>query len=263
MIGDVKTGYNQSKPPVFITYQCGAQYTRDFDVPIGMAQLEAANSDPRIVLAAPVYPVSDRGGHLCPNGSRWFGEMMAKVYYKTVLEGKKWMPLQPREITKGPNFVDIDFYVPEPPLRLDTMTLQKARNYGFEIREDGVSKLIQDISMVSVNKVRITANTDFGTGKMEVNYAGPATSGNGNLCDSDNFKSLGTYQNLTAKGKTDAERNRFKPKYEPRDQTGKIIYGKHYPMQNFCCAFYYALPSGQTNIKCIETSTKPSTGNQK
>ena len=167
------------------------------------------------------------------------------------------MPLQPKEIVKGPNFVDIDFYVPEPPLCLDTMTLQKARNCGFEIREDGVPKQIQDISVVSATKVRITASSDFGTGKIEVNYAGPSTSGNGNLCDSDNFISFGTYQNLIAKGTTDVERNRFKPKYEPRDQSGRIIYGKHYPMQNFSCAFYYALPAGQTSIKCIETNPKP------
>ncbi len=256
MIGEVKSTYSQTKAPVFITYQCGAQYTADFDVPVGMAQLEVANADPRVVLAGPVYPVSDRGGHLCPNGSRWYGEMMAKVYHKTVVEGQQWTPLQPKEITRGNNFVDIEFLVPVPPLRLDTLTLQKAKNYGFGIREAEQEKQIQTISAVSPTKIRIVLTSDLGAGNLEINYAGPATAGNGNLCDSDPFKSFATYQDLTAEGTTDTERNRFKPKYEPRDSNGKIIYGQPYPMQNFCCAFYYAVPAGQSVLKCQETLSR-------
>jgi hypothetical protein len=252
MIGDVKSAYNQTQAPVFITYQCGAQYTSGFNVSVGMAQLEVANADKRVVLAGPVYPVSDRGGHLDPNGSRWYGEMMAKVYHKTVVEGQQWMPLQPKEITKGQNFVDIDFLVPEPPLRMDTLTLQKAQNYGFAIMEGGKEKQIQNVAVIAPTKVRITLNADLSDEIMEVNYAGPASRGNGNLCDSDPFQSLATYQDLIAPGNTEAERKRFKPNYEPRNSEGEIIYGEHYPMQNFSCAFYYEIPANQKNITCIK-----------
>lgn len=249
MISDVATTYQQFQKPIFITYQCGAQYTRDFEVPVGMAQLELANSDPRIVMAGPVYPVTDRGGHLCPNGSRWYGEMMAKVYYKTVIKGEKWKPLQPKEITKGNDFIDIDFYVQQPPLRLDTLTLQKAANYGFQVRQSGQTKTIIAVTIVSPTKLRLTVDAAFSDSTLEINYAGPATRGNGNLCDSDDFTSFETYKELVAGGSTDAEKNRFKPKYEPLDKDGKIIYNQHYPMQNFSCAFYYAIPATATVIK--------------
>ena len=251
MTTDIKTTYHQAKDPIFITYQCGAQYTRDFDVSIGMAQLETANSDARVVLAAPVYPVCDRGGHLCPNGSRWFGEMMAKIYIKTILKGQKWKPLQPENISKGKSYIDIDFYVPEPPLRLDTLTLEKAVDFGFEIRENGQVKQIKSVDLMSKKRIRIGLNTEFGSGKIEVTYAGPVASGSGNLCDSDNFESFAVYQDLIAAGNTFAEKSRFKPKYEPRGRNGKIIYDQHYPMQNFCCTFYYSIPLNKRSIKCL------------
>ncbi len=250
ILSDVTSTYQQTQKPIFITYQCGAQYTRDFDVPVGMAQLELANADPRIIMAGPVYPVTDRGGHLCPNGSRWYGEMMAKVYYKTVIKGEKWKPLQPKEITKGSDFIDIDFYVPKAPLRLDTLTLQKAINYGFEIRQSGQMKTITAVTMLSPTKLRITVSEAWSDSTVEINYAGPATKGNGNLCDSDDFKSFETYQELVAGGDTEKERNRFKPRYEPVDKNGKIIYDQHYPMQNFSCAFYYAVPAGTNTLQC-------------
>ncbi|MBC7889860.1 MAG: hypothetical protein H7Z13_18445, partial [Ferruginibacter sp.] len=200
MVADVKNIYQQTRPPVFITYQCGAQYTRDFDIPVGMAQLELANNDPRVVMAGPVYPVTDRGGHLCPNGSRWYGEMMAKVYYKAVIKGEKWSPLQPNTLTRGDDYIEIVFDVPEPPLKLDTLTLQKAKQYGFEIRENGKAKSIKNVLLAGSNTVRLMADTSFIGGMLEVNYAGPATRGNGNLCDSDTFQSFERYKELIAGG---------------------------------------------------------------
>ncbi len=248
MTADVEKTYQQTQAPIFITYQVGAQFTRDFDVPVGMAQLETGNTDPRVVLAAPIYPVCDRGGHLCPNGSRWFGEMMAKVYFKTVIKGEKWKPLQPKGITKGGDYLDIDFIVPQAPLRLDTMTLAKAKNYGFEVKDSGEVKPIRSVQLISGTKVRLSFNSKLKAGNVEVNYAGPSTIGNGNLCDSDDFQSFTTYQDLIAEGTTDAEKTRFRPKYEPRDAKGNIIYGQHYPMQNFSCAFYYQLPANQNSL---------------
>jgi hypothetical protein len=250
MSSDVTSVYRQTKPPVFITYQCGAQYTRDFDIPIGMAQLELANSDPRIIMAGPVYPVTDRGGHLCPNGSRWYGEMMAKVYYKTIIKGEKWTPLQPKKFTKGKDFIDIEYHVPEPPIRLDTLTLMKTKNYGFEIKQNGVSRDIANVSIISSGKIRLTVSSLLLDENIEINYAGPSASGHGNICDSDKFISFEKYKDLVAHGETDMERNRFKPKSEPRNLTGEIIYGKPYPLQNFSVAYYYVIPAGKKQLIC-------------
>jgi len=99
------------------------------------------------------------------------------------------------------------------------------------------------VSLISGKKIRLGLNADLDSESIEVTYAGPSTRGNGNLCDSDDFQSLTVYQDLIAGGTTEAEKTRFKPKYEPRDKDGKIIYNHHYPMQNFCCAFYFLIPS--------------------
>jgi len=251
MISDIKSTYNQPKAPIVITYQCGAQYTKDFNVPIGMAQLELANKDPRIIMAGPIYPVSDRGGHLCPNGSRWYGEMMAKVYFKTVIKNERWTPLQPKFITHGKDYIDVTFSVPQKPLRIDTLTLEKAVNFGFEIKENGSAKIISSIKLLKADVVRLVVNEPFNKGDIEINYAGPSTKGNGNLCDSDTFTSFETYKDLTAIGETTKQKNRFKPKYEPKDADGKVIYNQKYPLQNFSCAFYYLISSGEQKIKCF------------
>jgi hypothetical protein len=98
MQNDVKAAYKQTVAPVFITYQCGSQYTKGKELSIGMAQLEASNAYADIVCAGPVYPMTDVGGHLDANGYRWYGEMLGKVYYKTKVLGEDFKPLQPLEL---------------------------------------------------------------------------------------------------------------------------------------------------------------------
>jgi hypothetical protein len=247
---DIATIYGQQKAPVFITYQCGAQYTRGAGLSIGMAQLELANARPDIIMAGPVYPVTDRGGHLCPNGSRWYGEMMAKVYYKTVLLGQKWIPLQPKKIVKGAGYIDIAYYVPVPPLIQDTLTLQKTAQYGFTVQQQGADVSITSVTITSPTTVRLQVPGYRMNDTVHITYAGPATHGHGNICDSDDFISFANYTNLEAEGITEAEKSRFKPKYEPVDASGRIIYDQHYPMQNFSCAFYYVIPGDKKQISC-------------
>ena len=49
--------------------------------------LRAANENDDVVMAGSPYPYTDRGGHLDANGYRWFGEMLAKAYYKSRVLG--------------------------------------------------------------------------------------------------------------------------------------------------------------------------------
>lgn len=60
---------------------------------ISMAQLEASNEYKDIICAGPIYPMTDRGGHLDANGYRWFGEMLGKVYYQTQIKRKELQTL--------------------------------------------------------------------------------------------------------------------------------------------------------------------------
>ena len=252
---DVMSKYCQTGKPLFITYQVGAQYTRGKELAIGMAELEASNENEDIVCAGPVYSVTDRGGHLDPNGYRWYGEMLAKAYYKTKVENHRFIPLQPKLIsrTADANKIKIQFLVPKLPLVLDDKTLDKVPDYGFAVYNDNIKMVISSVT-VDGDCVYLTCTGNL-TGVVEVNYAGLNSgqlNGQGNLRDNDDYAAFYTYIDLDKKNgdnsyyyPRDAAETTLRPTYEPKDSTGTIIYDKPYPLYNFCVAFYYKLDVGQ------------------
>lgn len=257
---DIMNTYSQIQKPWFVSYQVGAQYTKGKTVEIGMAQLEFSNENADVICAGPVYPVSDRGGHLDANGYRWYGEMIAKAYLYSQNNGKKFLPLQPVQIsrTSDPKELMIKFYVPKLPLKFDTLTVNKVTSYGFTIYNNDVK---QSISSLRINDdcVYLRCNAEI-TGKVEVVYAGLNTTstydnGHGNLRDSDDYPSLFTYVDLDKKNANgsyfyprDAGETTLHPIYEPRDANG-IIYDKPYPLYNFSVAFYYKIESNEQSFK--------------
>ena len=252
---DVMNKYSQTGKPLFITYQVGAQYTRGKELAIGMAELEASNENEDIVCAGPVYPVTDRGGHLDPNGYRWYGEMIAKAYYKTKVENHRFIPLQPKLIsrTADANKIKIQFLVPKLPLVLDDKTLDKVPDYGFAVYNDNVKMAISSVT-VDGDCVYLTCTGNL-TGVVEVNYAGLNSgilNGQGNLRDNDDYAAFYNYIDLDKRNADntyfyprDAAETTLRPTFEPKDATGTIIYDKPYPLYNFCVAFYYKLDVGQ------------------
>ncbi|MDR0413078.1 MAG: T9SS type A sorting domain-containing protein [Dysgonamonadaceae bacterium] len=263
MQADAQEKYGQSGAPLFITYQVGAQYTRG-RLEAGMAQLEASNEYEDIICAGPVYPVTDVGGHIDANGSRWYGEMLGKAYYQTKVLGQKFKPLQPLRITLDNNDdkqVIIHYYVPVKPVVLDTLTLRQVSDYGFEVYSNEVRQPISRVEVTGDDEVTITCAAPL-SGEVTVAYAGVNvnTRGHGNLRDSDPAKAFGRY--IDPELKTDGENYDY-PHYpdpnqvtfipssgEPLDpETLLPIYGQAYPLYNFSVAFYLpaekptALPS--------------------
>ncbi|BEG97950.1 T9SS type A sorting domain-containing protein [Bacteroides sedimenti] len=262
MQADIRNKYRQADSPLFITYQVGAQYTRGDSVSIGMAQLEASNEYHDVVCAGPVYPMTDRGGHLDPNGYRWYGEMLGKAYYQTITLGKKFRPLQPLEISRmdDKRTLRIKFLVPQKPLVLDEMLVRKAPDYGFEVFNNGVEVNILNVS-VDNEYVYLTCENDL-DGDVELIYAGTNNSGQGNLRDSDSFPASYSYQDLDKKNQDnsyvygrDISETTLRPDNEPKDSEG-IIYNKPYPLYNFCVAFYYKLMTGMLtyHVPNLDTS---------
>ena len=264
MQNDIKSIYGQTVAPTFITYQCGSQYTRGRELPIGMAQLEASNENSDIICAGPVYPMTDVGGHLDANGYRWYGEMLGKVYYKTKILHEDFKPLQPLELSRDntdQKKVIIKFLVPKLPLVLDDKTLWKISDYGFEVYNNNTRQTISDVS-ISNDCVILTCTQNL-TGKIEVVYAGlnatyVSASGNGrgsgNLRDNDDYQAVFTYQDLDKKDtngnyvfprKAGEESLSLRPTFEPKDTSGNVIYDKPYPLYNSSVAFYYAIPDGE------------------
>ena len=43
----------------------------------------------------------------------------------------------------------------------------------------------------------------------------------------------------------------LRPDYEPKDESGQIIYDKAYPLYNFSVGFYYKLPAGCIKIDIL------------
>lgn len=274
MQDEIMKQYNQSDRPLWITYQTGAQYMRD-TLAISMAQLEASNENSDIICAGPIYPMTDRGGHLDANGYRWFGEMLGKVYYKSLVEKKKFKPLQPRriKIDRVEKQIKIKFYVPEPPLVLDVNTLPKIRDYGFELYLDKVSAKnrvnITKVELYKKDMVIITCDRKL-LGDVIIVYAGSGSrvekqcegcnnlQGHGNLRDSDSYKGFYEYVDLDGKKDDGAYiyprekfETRLRPDYEPKDDKGMLLYNQKYPLYNFCVGFYYKLKDGVNKLDIL------------
>jgi len=263
MQNDISRKYKQSDLPLFLTYQTGAQYSRGNTLEIGMAQLEAANENSDIISAGPVYPMTDRGGHLDPNGYRWFGEILGKVYYRTKILGENFSPLQPMELSRlaDTKKLKIQFLVPKPPLVLDEMLVSKMPDYGFEILLNGIKKNISNVT-VENDCIYLTSLSDL-IGDVEVIYAGTSNSGHGNLRDSDTYPAYYNYLDLDKKNpggtyvfERDATETTLHPSYEPRDVQG-VIYDKPYPLYNFSVAFYYKIKAADQTyqVKNLTTNT--------
>lgn len=244
LISTFKTKFGQSENPIVLGSQMGTSFIRFNELPIMMAQLEASQQSDKYLICTPSYRVTDRGAHLDSNGERWLGEFYAKVWYKKVILGQDWKPLQPKKIKKGNNTIEIDFHVPEPPLVFDTNQVRAKNNYGFQIFDGGVAKTISKVE-ISGNKVLLTASSDF-VSDVEVTYAG-LNMNYGNLRDSDDWKSFEVYKDLDTIVENPSGVS-YRPSFEPKDENGNVIYNKPYPCQNFCVQFYYKLLTNQNEL---------------
>jgi hypothetical protein len=265
---DIQNLYQQTEKPLFISYQVGAQYTRGKELTIGMAQLEASNENDDVICAGPVYPMTDRGGHLDSNGYRWYGELLGKVFYETKVLNKVFRPLQPSEISRTnlSNQLKLKFNVTHLPLVMDGLTIAKVTNYGFDVWLNNVQQTITAVSVVG-DCVYLTCQLPL-IGDVEVIYAGSNTSGSGNLRDSDPYQAFFKYTDLDKKNDDgsffyprDATETTLRPSYEPKNSTGNVIYNQTYPLYNFSVAFYYKLLTDQQIISVGATGTTEVLGN--
>lgn len=255
MQNDIMDKYEQTEKPVFITYQTSGLFLKEiYDIPIAMAQLEASNEYEDMICAGPVYPgtLPTSGAHLNSNGYRWFGEMIGKVYYKTQILKEEFKPLQPVGFygTENTDEIKIQFHVPHLPLVLDEHLIAKKTGYGFEVKLNKVK--------ISVNKVVIEndcvvlkLSKDINpTDVIEISYAGVDIQA-GNLRDSDPYTSFYKYEDLDKKDESGQfiyprlDNKTLRPRFEPKDENGNVIYDQPYPLYNFCVAFYKKLNAGE------------------
>lgn len=232
MQADIMSKYGQTQKPLFFIYETAGSYINRKDMSINMAQIEFAMENDDVFLLNPTYAVPDYGGgHLSTNGYRWYGEMMAKSLYDVFVRGISFKkPVYPMKFTVDENKLIIDFYVPVLPLVIDTWTKETITKSGFRVFMNDSEVTIDTIS-VNNNRVVLTCASAL-SGTVEVTYAGQGRSGSGNLRDSDEFHSLYTYYDDRETAPSKREN------YTPKDEEGNFIYGKPYPMYNWCSNFY-------------------------
>ena len=158
---------------------------------IALAQWDAARLNPHIYLVGPKYqyPYDDTLLHLTPAGNQWNGEQHGKVI-AAVLAGVDWRPLEPERVEVEGNHVTIYFYVPVPPLRIDTTTLPERPFYGFEWEDDIGSAIVSVV--VGSDRVKLVLDQPTTGGTVRYAYTGTATNASrwGNIKDSDSTPSL-------------------------------------------------------------------------
>ena len=190
MLTDVYAITGQVDEPAFLTYQSGAVYTNDaYELSIGMAQWNFTKEVPNSYLVGPIYPYTDKGGHLDSNGYRWFGNQIAKVYHRVVTLGQNWKPLCPIKSEIVGRTITIDFHVPEPPLQFGVpYVVQNPTDYsskGFKVTDALGSVPIVSVDIVGQTIIEITLSREPDeTAKLW--YADKTQHlGNGNVMDSD------------------------------------------------------------------------------
>lgn len=220
----------QKLPPAWITYQTGGSYTDDtYNLAIGMAQLDMAEQVPGCYLATPVYQVTDKNGHLDPNGYRWAGMQFGKVLHRILDRGLDWKPMKPIKVVRySDDEILACFNTPSPPAKFkETYVVNTATMYpnkGFLVTDANGVVGVSSVTTVgqATLSVKLSAPT---TGDVYLWYAPKTTyNGNGNLCDSDSTIAPYNYEYHAGSGQ-----------YPSANITALI--DEPYPLENWCCAF--------------------------
>lgn len=118
--------------------------------------------------------------HLTAAGSRALGVKYAQVYAQTLFEGRPWRPLEPIDVRRNGTDIEVQFFVPSPPLAWEssipaphttagTQTLWSAGR-GFELEQNGAAVGIRAVA-IRGDVVVITPMTALAAGAFTVRYA--------------------------------------------------------------------------------------------
>lgn len=225
---DAQAILGAQKPPAFITYQTGGSYTRDdTELSVGMAQLEMSNELGNVFLAAPNYHVVDKYGHLSPNGYRWLGQHYGEALHRVTDRRENWFPLQPIRAQFTGKIGYVDFAVPVPPLQARTaysaFSATLRSDLGFKVTNAAGDVPLESVEIVGATVVKITLAA-YASGPLKVWYAPHSAGGIGNLFDSNQLKSIYSYEFSAGTGQYSGENI-------------AALLNKPYPLNNPCVAF--------------------------
>lgn len=236
MQADIMATYGQTLKPLFFVHAIGTTAQRVRGTFVNMAQIEACTeNDDMILVGAPTFAPRPNI-HLSGNGYRWYAELFAKIIYQSVFYNYKFTPIQPVAFKAVDKQVIITHIVPCPPLQLDLHTVQDdIPNFGLQVYPMGQSNPVVGIEVNGCDVIVTFTNTVSGT--FEFVYASyGTTAGRGNICDSDKWATLYNYLDDSEDPYTADD---MPLNYRPKDENGNFIFGKKYPMQNWCVPYTY------------------------
>jgi len=175
------TGQTQAIP-LFTSQQHGiymyavGQAARNIDVSTTLQWTASLDHPDEIVCVGPKYqyPYFSDWLHLVPLGYELMGEKYAEAYYRHVVLGHPWQPLQPLRdtITRTGRVITVDFHVPVPPLAWDDVLpkphlvdlTEWAAGRGFEVRVGATRLAIESVEILDADTVQITLAADVPAG---------------------------------------------------------------------------------------------------
>jgi len=227
-LADVVAGVaGQRTPPAVFTYQTGGAYADD-EMAVPQAQLELALERDGVFLAAPVYPVTDKGGHLDANGYRWLGAQFGKVMHRVLALGEDWRPLYPLRAWLEGSAVLAEFHVPRPPLAwgrpFQGHRRRELPDKGFTVLDTRGVVPLAGVELAGPARVAIRLRRRPEGGAV-LRYADRSRhGGRGSLHDSDPAVAFDPYVFDAAAGH-----------WPSADQPDLI--GRPYPLMNWCVGF--------------------------
>lgn len=228
MIAELAHGIaGQDAPPAVFTYQTGGAYAADH-MAVPMAQWEASVETPGLFLAAPAYPVTDKGGHLDANGYRWLGAQFGKALHAVLDLGRNWRPLAPRSAGLAGDVVRVRFDVPVPPLAFGRPYRgHVARNvsaHGFAVIDAAGAVPVTSVALDGPDGVAIVLARQP-VGDCLLRYADRTHhGGQGGLHDSDATPCRDSYGYTPDAG------------HHPTANIAELV-DRPYPLMNWCVAF--------------------------
>ncbi|MEJ7933654.1 hypothetical protein WG907_05185 [Sphingobium sp. AN558] len=227
----------QTARPAWIEYQVAGSYVSDaHGFGVQMAELDFLEQNRTSVFGSqPHFAVTDKGGHLDPNGYRWLGCMMGRALGTALTRGKAYWPLTPFEAVRHGREVVISHLVPAPPLqwkgvwRWTGAAQDKVvfANKGFALLDAAGAVPIASVRLLQDSLVQIVAARSL-VGAVQARLGGAATyDGNHNLFDSDPAVMPLNYEYAAGTGQY------------PSADIAELV-GKPYPAQS--ASYLYQIP---------------------
>lgn len=244
----VMTVYGQTQRPLFFVYQPSVLFTPKFPI-VAQALFECAQENEDIILMNPHYfcPTSD-GGHLTSNGYRWYGEYIAKAILKAVVNNIRPSAIVPVgfKLNDDKTKLFIRLLIPNKNQLKDNWTVAGVSNLGFAIYKNNSAITIKSVD-VHDEFIELSFDALGSYTKLEIEYAGQATNGVGNIADSDDYVSFGEFIDpstiyvagaSTDANYTEAERTMLiNSDLAHHDENGNALSGKKYPNKNWMNTF--------------------------